>query len=273
MSFLLVTALAMVQPQDEPPVRAPRTRDELQFTLAMDLYNDGDYYASATDFQGLIFSFPNSAYGSRAKEYLFESCFQLMKAGHPVEVFGLAIPFIKTREKGLTMLRSALRQYPSEPFTPDFYMKLGEYFFDEAEFDQAELEFRTIVELYPGSRHAAEGVMKLAESAQGRFKGTAYDAEPLVEARRQYERISFDFANHQGVARMASARMKEIDEVLAKKDYEVAEFYVDQELTRSARFMFGEVIRRFPDTAMAAKARERLALLPVPEPLPAGDDE
>lgn len=261
---MLTLTLAVLLQGEEPPVRGPRSRDELMFQIAMDLFNDGDYYGAAADFEGLLYAHPNSTYASRAKEMLFESCFQLMKAGHPVEVLGLEIPLIKSREKGLKMLRSALARYPSESFTPDFYMKLAEYFYEEREWEQAELEYRTIAELYPGQAYAAQAVMGLARSSERRFKGTAYDAEPLMEAKRQYERVKFDFANHTQIAAEAEAKLGQIDEVLAKKDYEVAEFYLERDMVGSARFMLEEVVSRFPRTDMARKAKARLeSLTPV----------
>lgn len=258
---MVTLTLALLLQGEQPPVRGPSSRDELTFQIAKDLFNDGDYYGAAADFEGLLYAFPNSSYASQAKEMLFESCFQLMKAGHPVEVLGLEIPLIKSREKGLKMLRAALARYPSESFTPDFYMKLAEYFEEEREWDQAALEYGTIADLYPGQSYAARAVMGLARSSERQFKGTEYDAEPLMEAKRQYERVKFDYANHTHIADEAEAKLVQIDEVLAKKDYEVAEFYLERDLVGSARFMFEEVVTRFPKTDVARKAKERLDAL------------
>lgn len=266
--FLLAASGVLWGQIENPPDRAPRSRDELMFQMAVDLLQDGKYYEAATDFEALIYAYPNSRITPKAKEMLFESAFELMKAGHPVDLLGLEIPFIKTRSRGLKMLRSALARYPVEEFTPHFYMRLAKYFYDEREWEQAELEYRTIAELYPGSQHAAEAVMGLARSAQRRFKGTPYDAEPMMEAKRQYEIVRTDYADHVVIASEAATKLELIEEVLAKKDYEVAEFYLDREMPNSARFYFEEVARRFPETAVAKKARTRIrGLGPPPPPL------
>jgi outer membrane protein assembly factor BamD (BamD/ComL family) len=267
LAFVAFASAASAQ-VDKSGQETTRRRDDLLFQLANDSFKDGNYYTAAVDFERLVMDFPNSPHNARAREMIFESCFQLMKAGSPAEVLGLEIPFILTRERGLSLLRKALQRYPAEKFTPDYHMKLAEYFYDEREWDQAELEYRTIVELYPGSTHAAEAVMGLAHASERKFKGVAYDAEPLREAKRQYERFKDEFAQHKSIAEQADAKLKLINELLAKKDYEVAEYYVGREMVRSARFMFEEVRRRFPETEWAKKARARLEALPVPEPLP-----
>jgi outer membrane protein assembly factor BamD (BamD/ComL family) len=237
------------------------------FQLAKDLMEDGDYYGAATDFEALLYAYPNSSFAPKTKELLFESCYQLMLAGYATDVLGIEIPFIKTRGKGLKMLRAALARYPSEEFTPTFYMRLAEYFYNEREWEQAELEYRTIVELYPGSRYAADAKMGLARSAQRRFKGVDYDAEPLLEAKRQYEIVAKDYSQHEAIAQEAATKLKTIDEVLAQKDYEVAEFYMDRDLPGSARFYYKEVVRRFPQTRVALQANARLNEM-GPEPPP-----
>lgn len=280
-SFMLMWTLALpVQDGDQPQVPpAPRTKDELDFQLSVMTMQEGDYYTAHLQFEQFIYLYPSSKFTSQAKDFLFESAFQLMHAGHPMEldILGIEIPFIKTRTKGLTLLRQALSRYPNEEFTPDYYMKLAEYFMTEGEYDQAELEYRTVVELYPNSRHAAKAILGLGRAAHSRFSGSDYDTAPLLEAKRQFQRIVDEYTEHKEAVKEATSKLDMIDELLAKKDFDVASFYEDRDLVRAARMYYGEVVHMFPKTSWGRLAKQRLDALGGPLDLknepPDEDDE
>lgn len=280
-NLILIWSLALPLQDGDPPQvpPPPRTRDELDFQLCTMTMQDGDYYDAHLQFEQFIYLYPTSKYTQQAKDFLFESAFQLMLSGHPMEldILGIEIPFIKTRTKGLTLLRQALSRYPNEEFTPDYYMKLAEYFMNEQEYDQAELEYRTVVELYPNSRHAAKAILGLGRAAHSRFNGSDYDTAPLLEAKRQFQRIVDEYTEHKEAVKEAVSKLDMIDELLAKKDFDVAAFYEDRDLTRGARLYYGEVVHQYPRTSWARLAMQRLDALGGPLDLkndpPSEDDE
>ncbi len=261
-NFILIWALALPLQDGDPPQvpPLPKTKDELDFQLSVMTMQDGDYYEAHLQFEQFVYLYPNSKFSSQAKDFLFETAFQLMLSGHPMELdfLGIEIPFIKTRTKGLTLLRQALSRYPNEDFTPDYYMKLAEYFMNEAEYDQAELEYRTVVELYPNSRHAAKAILGLGRAAHSRFNGSDYDTAPLPEAKRQFQRIVDEYTEHKEAVKEATSKLDMIDELLAKKDYDVAAFYEDRDFNRAARMYYGEVVHAYPKTSWAQLAKKRL---------------
>ena len=77
-----------------------------------------------------------------------------------------------------------------------------------------------------------------------------------------------DYATHTEIAQEARGKLGGINELLAQKDYNIAEYYRDRGLNRSAAFYYNEVRRRYPDTNVWLRmARGRLETLPPSPPL------
>lgn len=252
-------------------------RETAHFERAVTYYRAGGYYDAYHDFEGFILRFPQSERVTAAKKMEMTAAYDLARVGKST-FFGLA----STSSTGIDYLHDALRRYPREDFAPDFFQKLGMFFYERADYDHAVEEFSRVLELYPESPEVVFALYMLGRSAEVRFDAIDYDVKPLKDSRRHYERFLEeadrlrrlpDPAKKWVDALMSAVRERlgSVYERLLKKQLMTAEYYDWKGLPWSAEpfylailkdeASFRKILPNFPDTRPAQRARVRLTEL------------
>lgn len=255
---ILACLLSAVPAVQEAEPAAPS--EERWYRYGVELFEEGSrdsLYSAYYAFEAFLASYPRSRYATNAKRYMMESAKRLVEVGYPEQILSINIPFTESGRKGAQLLEAALQRFHTETFSPAYHLWLANYYFGRSDWDKAEVEYRTIAERYGASEHAATALYRLGEVALMRFRGVAYDAAPLEEARRRFEQFVAQYPRHD-LAAEARAKLQSVGELLAQKWLNDAAFYRRRGLPNSARFMYRAVLRQYPDTAAADSARRAL---------------
>jgi len=245
----------------------PALAEAARWELAETRYQAGEFHEAVRAFEDFIARHPQSDRATAAKRRLMESALELAHQGHPEKVLG--VPLLSSAKAGIEKLREALRRYPREDFSAEFYQLLGLFYYDRGEYDAAEAEFSTVLEQYPEADVTVPALFHLGLCRLNRFDGLAYDAKPLRDAKRHFDRfveeadrMSRISARAEGWVRRylpeARARLARIHELLAEKELQAAEYYRWKGYPHSAAVGYRAVLRAFPDTRAAERARRRL---------------
>jgi len=261
----------------------PVLRETAHFERAMTYYKAGGYYEAYHDFEGFILKFPQSERVTMAKKMEMASALELAKVGKST-FLGLTT----TSGTGIDYLHDALRRYPREDFAPDFCQKLGMYFYEKEQYDNAATEFNRVLEQYGDAPEAVLALYMIGRTSERRherlstFDTVDYDIRPLKDARRHYERFLEEADRMRrlpepakkwvdGILPTVKERLASVYEKLLRKQLKTAEYYAWKGLPWSAEpyyvgilhdeATFRKVLPSFPVTRAARQARARLAEL------------
>jgi outer membrane protein assembly factor BamD (BamD/ComL family) len=252
-------------------------REAAHFERATTFYKATGYYEAYHDFEGFILRFPQSERVTAAKKMEMTAALDLAKVGKST-FFGLAT----TSSTGIDYLHDALRRYPREDFAPDFFQKLGMFFYERAEYDHAVEEFTRVLDTYSDSPESVLALYMLGRTAEVRFDAVDYDVKPLKDSRRHYERFLEEADRLRrlpdpartwidGLMPAVRERLGSVYERLLKKQLMTAEYYDWKGLPWSAEpfyiailrdeASFRKILPGFPETRSSQRARVRLTEL------------
>jgi outer membrane protein assembly factor BamD len=144
-------------------------------------------------------------------------------------------------------------QYQGSAHAADAQFYLGECRFQRGEYLLASFEYGVVKRNYPASPRAQEAQYKLALSY--------YELSPLYYLDQQYTKKAIDefqtFVEYYPTNPLvadADAKIKDLTNRLAKKQYESARLYTTMEYYKAALLYYDDVIERYHDTEYAPLA-------------------
>jgi outer membrane protein assembly factor BamD (BamD/ComL family) len=250
-------------------------RELAHLERAATYFQMGRFEEANLDYEGFLLRFPQSERLGDAKRGLMESALQLAKTG-ATGWFGIPTG----AGYGIDRLKEALRRYPREECSSDFSQKLGKFYYDRAEWDLAAEWFGIVLSQYGDGPDAVVALYMLGRCAEQRFDAIDYEARPLVEARRYYERFIDEEERMRRLPDPARGwvdlllpnvkeRLTGIYEKLLAKRLKVADYYEWKGLPKSARLTYAAIVKEdavfrkvlpaFPQTEALRRSRKRLA--------------
>ncbi len=217
-SMLLIAVLLVFSPV---AVRAQDTRENADFKLAVNLYNDKLYDLALEQFRQFVTSYPNTAQGIEARFYLGLAQSKLGKhddARLNFQNFALAFPqnpkapeawwnvaeayvaMKNFREAGLAFER-VKTFHPRSRIAPDALSKAGEYFEQAGDPENARKVLRTLVQEYTSADVVVPARLKLAELylSENQFELSRTESKRVVDLTKD------DNLKAQGLVIMARA--------------------------------------------------------------------
>lgn len=226
-------------------------------------YLERGWYGIAQDcYKELLDNYPGSEYAEKALWGRYRVAEQFL-AGERRHIWG-GLFWIRDYEAGLETMDDFVLNYADTPLAELGQMAKADYYFAQGEFELAEDSYATFAQEYPKSRWQPRALLRSAESALASFPGIKFDDASLVEAKERFEHFAKLYpaaAEEQGV----SVILEGIDATRADKTYDIAQFYERTKHPNAARFYYRSILRKWPDTPAAARARGRLAALGEPE--------
>ncbi len=204
-----------------PQSPAQDSRENADFKLAVNLYNDRMYDLASQQFKQFISAYPNTSQGIEARFFLGEVQMQLKQYDDARTTFqNFALSYVdhpKAPEAWLNV-GNAFRAlgnkaeaalafervkvfHPNSPLIPESLLKAGEMRRDLGERDAAKQVLRSLIQSYPDSKqvvearlmigelYAEEGQLELAEDEARRVSSS--DAPPAVRAAALYSIAKF----------------------------------------------------------------------------------
>jgi len=125
---------------------------------------------------------------------------------------------------------------------------------------EAEDAFNKIISSYPDSEWAAAAKFQIASCRAAVSRGPAYDQESAVEAKQKFEEFVKEHPDAV-LSKEAEKNIEQLQDKEAQGNYNIAHFYERQNKFAAAKIYYQDLIDRYPDSAWAAKALERIRIL------------
>jgi outer membrane protein assembly factor BamD len=124
-------------------------------------------------------------------------------------------------------LQTLLNTYPESEYQMRAKLAVGDAWFKEggtAALTQAEAEYKDFITFFPNQPEAAEAQMKVADIYYMQMEKPDRDPKNAQQAEREYRTMIQQFPDSTFVPR-AKQRLREVQEVLAERQYQVGTFY------------------------------------------------
>jgi outer membrane protein assembly factor BamD (BamD/ComL family) len=126
---------------------------------------------------------------------------------------------------------------------------------EREKYEDAYLRWSQVLSKWPTGQTGENALLAMARCKYLAYNGPRYDVSDLVSARTYYQNFQSRYpedAKELGI----DARIKNIDELLAEKQFKIAQFYQKTGNTDSADFYYKTILEQWPNTS-AGKISER----------------
>ena len=128
-------------------------------------------------------------------------------------------------------LQTLLNTYPDSEYDMRAKLAVGDTWFKEggsAALTQAESEYKDFITFFPNTPEAAEAQMKVGDIYFQQMEKPDRDPQNAVHAEQEYRTMLEQFPDSPLIPR-AKQRLREVQEVLAQRQFEIGEFYASRE--------------------------------------------
>jgi len=134
---------------------------------------------------------------------------------------------------------------------------IAQYYFDRGEFHRARLEYEALIEDYPGSVFQALAEYRIPLCRFEQSRGPEYDRKILEDALKGFQQYEL---KHPGGthANLARNHAKEVYNMLAEKNFRIADYYLADKQVEASVFYHELTINTYPETPWARKSVTRL---------------
>jgi outer membrane protein assembly factor BamD len=128
-------------------------------------------------------------------------------------------------------LQTLLNTYPETEYAMRAKLAIGDTWYQEggsAALSQAESEYKDFITFFPNTPEAAEAQMKVGDIYFQQMEKPDRDPANALQAEQEYRTMVQDFPDSPLIPR-AKQRLRDVQEVLAQRQYEIGEFYASRE--------------------------------------------
>lgn len=141
-------------------------------------------------------------------------------------------------------------QFSGSAVADDAQFYLGECRYKREEYLLAAEEYRTLIRNFSASPFVPQSQYNIALSYYKLVPKSTLDQQNTYRAIDEFQSFIDYYPTHELVS-SAEAKIRELNNHLAKKDYETAELYMKLTYYKAATFYFSRVIEKFHDTPYA----------------------
>jgi outer membrane protein assembly factor BamD (BamD/ComL family) len=243
---------------------------DAMFQLAESQFFAKKYSAAVDAYDALLAKYPNSPHLDKTITRQF-SIARYWEQYHQHDPDWVTTPnmFDKTRPLFDTIGHS-VRVYdnirlndPTGPLADDAIMATANSYFLRGRYNDADYHYELLRTEYPRSEHQFEAHLLGLQCKLRKYQGPDYDGLPLEEAERLVKQLRTQFYGE--LDKDQQKRLAEVSGQLSReqagRDYHMAQHFERTGYNRAAKFYYDGLVRRYPQTELATKARERLAAL------------
>ncbi|MFQ5712973.1 MAG: outer membrane protein assembly factor BamD [Candidatus Scalinduaceae bacterium] len=219
--------------------------EESQINIGRAYYMVGDYKNAFRAYERLIERDP----GTRKLKEVLEKEFQV------------GVAQMKVDEKGaIKVFEKIIERNPLGFIAADAQVKIADSYYQLRRFEEAQDSYLRVMENYPNSEWVPYAQFRIPYCKMSNIRIQERNYELLAQSRRGFEEYIAN--NPQGTLVPTTKKIiAEIDIAMAERDYEVGEFYLRRKRQDAGAIYFESVIKEYPNTEWAAKAKEKLEML------------
>ncbi|PTY07256.1 outer membrane protein assembly factor BamD [Opitutaceae bacterium EW11] len=214
------------------------------------------YSKSFESFQAVVARYPNTARFNEiiGEQYRIASALLDGARGRILWIF----PGFTNREKSIGYFELILINAPYSDYAPLALMNVARAHQKMKNTEEAIDALDRMINNYPQSLLAPDAYLKLAETHASLVDGPEYDQESTRNAVTYFEDFMILYPSDNNVPK-AEKGLAEMKKVLAESKMKMADFYFyKRDNYKAARVFYNEAITVYPDSEVAAKARQRL---------------
>jgi outer membrane protein assembly factor BamD (BamD/ComL family) len=164
---------------------------------------------------------------------------------------------------------------PTGPRADDAIMATANIYFKHERYDDADYHYTLLRREYPRSELQFEAHYLGLQAKLRKYQGENYDGTPLEEAKTLVKSLKSQFSGRLGPDDKERVVTTEawLNKEIATRDYRMANYYDNKKDFGAAKYYYAEVIKKYPDTELATKSRDRVAAIqgePEKAPKPLG---
>ncbi len=222
-----------------------------------------EYFKAFEAFQTIVVRYPNT---SRFNEIIGEQ-YRIASAlldGARNRMLGF-IPGFKAPDRAIIYFEQILVNAPYSDYAPLALMNIARAH-QKADSDAEAIDaLDRMINFYPQSLLAPDAYLKLAQTHASLVDGPAYDQASTREAITYFEDFMILFPSDSNVAD-AERGLGDMKQMLAESKMRIADFYFNRRSNyKAARVFYNEAITVYPDSTIAAEAREQLVKVDAAE--------
>lgn len=215
------------------------------------------YTKAFDDFQGVLSRYPNTPRFNEIVGEQYRIASALLDGARGRILFGI-FPGFRNREKALEEFEVILINAPYSEYAPLALMNIARGHQRLKNTEEAIDALDRMINNYPQSLLAPDAYLRLAETHASLVDGPYYDQESTRDAITYFEDFMILYPNDNNVAK-ADKGLASMKKVLAESKMKMADFYFfRRDNYKAARVFYNEAITVYPDSEVAAKARQRL---------------
>lgn len=220
-------------------------------------YARNSYFKAFEAYQQIVSRYPNTPNFNDVIGRQYRIAADLAD-GARNRIFGV-VPGFRNRDRAVQYFEQTIANAPYSDYAPLSLMNVAKAHQRLDNTEEAIDALDRMINFYPRSVLAPDAYLKLAQTHATLVDGPYYDQASTNEAITYYEDFMILFPGDSGVA-MAEKGLAEMKSVLAESKMILADYYYKYRRNyRAARVFYNEAITVFPDSSIAARARERLA--------------
>ncbi len=218
--------------------------DDAQFYIARVFHEKESYMRARDEYEKLAEDFPSSDKIQEAMQYLYEIGEMYWRKGK--------------RYDAVDVFKKAIEIYPFGKFAPDIQFRIANYYFEEKEYKDAVINFEKLLRLYPDYPAKMLSEYKLGVSYFEASLHWALDQDYTNRAIFQFNKIIQLYPDNPYIYE-AQKKIEICKDKLAKRQYRIAEFYLDDDKYEAARIYYKNVISEYPETEWGSYAQFGIA--------------
>ncbi len=242
-------------------------RDRAIFFLGQANYQLDDRIKAFYYFDEVMDEYPEGKLFYPALEMQYRIADEFLN-GHKLRFLGL--PLVSADEEAIEMLYRIQQRSPGSPLAEKALLRTADYYYSNSDYDLAHDAYGAYIKNYPRSPMVPQVKLRQAFSSLAQFRGIRFDPSTMMDARAELSDITMaypDLAKEENVSSVIAA----IDQTLAAKLFETADFYRRTRESRGAAYMYRYLILMYPNSSQAVSAKTALTRLPLwaldqPEP-------
>jgi outer membrane protein assembly factor BamD len=215
------------------------------------------YYKAFDAYQAIVIRYPNN---DRFNEVIGEQ-YRIANAlmdGARNRLLG-TIPGFRNRDRAVQYFEQIIANAPYSDYAPLALMNVARAHQRAKRVPEAIDALDRMINNYPQSLLAPDAYIRLAQTHASLVDGPYYDQSSTREAITYFEDFMILFPGDPNL-NAAEGGLDDMKTVLAESKIKIADFYFDKrDNYKAARVFYNEAITTYPDSAVAQRAKERLA--------------
>lgn len=231
--------------------------DDAQFKIGWCQEKLGDFDRAFRSYQVVIDRYPASEYFDRAIERQFAIA-NTFFAGEPQRI--MRMPLLPSYERTIKKYQQIIRNAPHGRFAPAAQLRIGMCYQQMRRWSLAVDAFQRVIDRYFSSDEVDDAYYQIGATWFAAANQSGYDAgaaEKAVDAFREF----LDLFPTSELAPQARENLGALKAQQSGGTLGIARFYESQKKWNAAAIYYEDIISRFPNSAEADVARERLRII------------